>query len=136
MKNLILSLFFFIISFSYFSQKEYKYFYYGINKNNLYKIKKNKIKKTNKSYVFILNFDEKSFRSSGTKLQESYMGDIKSYKKENDTIYLELVSNIEGYNMSIDLIISNKFISINGFIDNRQVDFFANEYVEKVRIFK
>ena len=137
MKNLIFSLFFFLTSFSYFSQDFLVSYIYDINKNNLYKINnKGKLKKSKKSYYFCLSFYDSTFSSSGPKLQENYLGLIKNYKKENDTMYMELQSTVDGHNMDVKLVISNEFMSIKGFIENKSVDFYAKNFERRFIISK
>jgi len=137
MKNLILSLFFFLTSFTYFSQDSLVAYVYDINKNNLYKINnKGKLKKSKKSYYFCLSFYDSTFSSSSPKLQETYLGLIKNYKKDNDTMYMELQSTVDGHNMDVKLVISNEFMSIKGFIENKSVDFYAKNFERRFIISK
>lgn len=135
MKNLILSLFFFIISFSYFSQKERKIYFYTIEKNDLLKVKNNKLKKSNDFFNFFIDLDKLEFSASGEKLKDNFLGQITYCRSSNDTLTMNLVSSIENGKMQIILVITDNFLTINGVINDKNVSYYTNIFERQTRVF-
>jgi hypothetical protein len=126
MKNLILSLFFFTVSLSFFSQTLNPILTYTIEKKDLFKIKKNKLKKTNHNLSILI--DDDYFSLTRDNELHVYIGKVSNKKLIGDTTIYYLESTLKNLNLNLCLTICNNNIKIIGTIDKSYVEYFSNIY--------
>jgi len=129
MKNLILSLFFFLSSFSYFSQCLNPILTYTIEKKDLFKIKKNKLKRTNHNLSILI--DDDYFSLTRDNELHVYIGNINSKKLIGDTTIYHLESTLKNLNLNLYVYLSDNYFKITGSIDNSYVEYFSNIYTKE-----